>query len=228
MIYHIGKTAFKWDRIIDISKLWEQYKRIIKDDGIICLFSIDPFTSLLINSSLDLFRYKWIWKKDTATGHLNSNYKPLNITEDICIFSKSKVGSMSKNPIRFYPQNLIEINIKKRNNPNSNWRKNKGYNSKNNILNSNKPFIQKYTGYPNNILEYSRDKKAIHPTQKPVKLLEYLIKTYTKENENVLDNCMGSGSTAIACINTNRNFIGMELNRDYYQIASKRIYTRIY
>lgn len=217
-----GKTALNWDKVIDFDLLWKEYKRVIKDDGIICLFGIQPFTSMLISSNIEMYRYSWIWKKDTATGHLNANYKPLNITEDICIFSKAKVGSLSKNPIRYYPQGLTEVNLEKRNNPNSNWRKNKGYNSMNNVLNSDKPFIQKFTGYPNNILEFARDKEKLHPTQKPVALLEYLIKTYTKENDVVLDNCMGSGSTAVACLNTNRNFIGMELNENYFKIAKER------
>lgn len=218
-----GTTACKWDTIIPFDDLWQHYERIIKDDGIICLFGIQPFTSELIHSNLRLFRYSWIWKKDTATGHLNANYKPLNITEDICIFSKGTVGSLSKKPIRYYPLGLRQVNIHKKNNPNSNWRKNKGYNSMNNILNSNKPFIQKYTGYPINILEFKRDKEKLHPTQKPVELLEYLIKTYTNENDLVLDNCMGSGSTGVACVNTNRNFIGIEISEEYFDIAKERI-----
>lgn len=223
MIYHIGTTALKWDKIINFEELWKNYERIIKDNGIIALFSMESFTSLLITSNLKLFRYKWIWKKDTSTGYLNANYKPLNITEEICIFSKATVGSLSKNPIRYYPKNIKEVNIPKKNNPNSKWRKNKGYNSMNNILNSNKPFIQRFTGYPTNILKFKRDREKYHPTQKPVELLEYLIETYTKENELVLDNCMGSGSTGVACKNTNRNFIGFEIDKNFYEIARKRI-----
>jgi site-specific DNA-methyltransferase (adenine-specific) len=170
-----------------------------------------------------LYRYSWIWKKDTATGHLNANYKPMRITEDIAIFSKGTVGSASKNPITYYPQGVTIVNKIKKNNPKSTWRKNKGYKSMNNILNSDKEFVQKYSGYPNNILEFPRDKNAVHPTQKPVALLEYLIKTYTNEDDLVLDNCMGSGSTGVACLNTNRNFIGMELNENYFNIAKERI-----
>ena len=218
-----GSTALKWDKIININALWEEYKRIIKSNGIICLFGIQPFTSMLISNNLEMYRYSWLWKKETATGHLNANYKPLNITEDICIFSNGTVGSLSKNPIIYYPQDLTIINKEKRNNPKSNWRKNKGYDSKNNILNSNKSFTQKYTGYPNNILEFKRDKCEYHPTQKPVALLEYLIKTYTHENDVVLDNCMGSGSTGVACVNTNRNFIGIEKDERYFEIAKQRI-----
>ena len=218
-----GTTALSWDSIIPFEPLWEQYERIIKDNGIIALFGVEPFTSLLITSNLSMYRYSWIWKKETATGHLNANYKPLNITEDICIFSKGTVGSLSKNPIKYYPLGLKEVNKQKKNNPNSTWRKNKGYNTSNNKLNSDKPFIQKYTGYPNNILEFKRDKEKLHPTQKPVALLEYLIKTYTNEGDIVLDNTMGSGSTGVACVNTKRNFIGMELDETYFNIAKERI-----
>ncbi len=212
-----------WDKIINISKLREQYERICKDDSVIVLFGNEPFTSTLICSNLDMYRYSWIWKKDTPTGHLNSKYKPLSYFEDICVFSKSTVGSLSKNPIKYFPQGVIEVNKKKKNNPNSNWRKNKGFNGGNNILNSDKEYIQKYENYPTNILEFSRDKNAVHPSQKPVLLLEYLIKTYTNENDIVLDNTMGSGSTGVACKSINRNFIGIEKDEKYFEIAEKRI-----
>ena len=218
-----GTTCLKWDNVIDFESMWREYKRIIKDNGVIVLFGIQPFTSMLIASNQDMYRYSWIWKKDTATGHLNANYKPMQITEDINVFSFGKVGSLSKNPITYYPQGVVEVNIEKRNNPNSTWRKNKGYESMGNKLNSNEPFVQKYTGYPNNILEFARDKDAVHPTQKQVALLEYLIKTYTKEGEVVLDNCMGSGSTGVACINVGRKFIGIELEEQYFNIAKNRI-----
>lgn len=218
-----GTTCLKWDNVIDFEKMWKEYKRIIKKNGIIALFGIQPFTSMLIISNKEMYRYSWIWKKDTATGHLNANYKPMQITEDINIFSFGKVGSLSKNPIIYYPQGITEVNIKKRNNPNSNWRKNKGYESMNNKLNSNEPFVQKYTGYPNNILEFARDKHAVHPTQKPVSLIEYLIKTYTNEGDIILDNCMGSGTTGVASLMNNRKFIGIELREDYFKIAEDRI-----
>ena len=218
-----GVTCLKWDEVIDFNELWKEYERIIKDNGIIAIFGIQPFTSMLIASNLRLYRYSWVWQKDTATGHLNANYKPMQITEDINIFSKGTVGSLSKNPITYHPQGITSVNKVKRNNPNSTWRKNKGYSSMNNVLNSDKEFVQKYTGYPSNILVFPRDKNAVHPTQKPVALLEYLIKTYTSEGATVLDNCMGSGSTGVACKNTNRDFIGIELDEKYFNIAKERI-----
>ena len=217
-----GTTCLKWDKIIDFDQLWTEYQRIIKPDGIIALFSIQPFTTMLISSQLSMYRYSWIWLKDSPTGFLNANYAPLKQTEDINIFSFGKVGSLSKNPIRYYPQGLTEVNKTKQNNPNSTWRKNKGYNG-NNILNSDKEYTQKYTGYPNNILYFPRDKNAIHPTQKPVDLLIRLIETYTQKGETVLDNCMGSGSTGVACIKTDRVFIGIEKDASIYDTACKRI-----
>lgn len=219
-----GTTAHKWDSVIPFDKQWEQYERIIKDDGIICLFGTQPFTSCLIASNLELYRYNWIWQKETPSGHLNVSYSPLKVTEDICIFSKGKVGSLSKNPIRYFPQGVIPVNKVRRNNPNSTWRKNKGYNSTGNILNSDKEYVQKYSNYPNNnILKFSRDKNTIHPTQKPVALLEYLIKTYSKEGELILDNCSGSGSTAVACHNLNRRFICIEKKYEYWKASVERL-----
>ena len=218
-----GTTCLKWDSIIDFNLLWAEYKRIIRKDGVIVLFAIQPFTTKLVASNMDMFHYIWTWKKDTPTGFLNANYAPLKATEDICIFSHGKVGSLSKNPIRYFPQGVKEVNKSKVNNPNSNWRKNKGYPSTGNKLNSNESYVQKYTGYPSNILEFARDKDAIHPTQKPVKLLEYLIKTYTKEGEVVLDNCSGSGSLAVAAYNTRRNFICIEKNEEYYNKSVERL-----
>ena len=218
-----GTTCLKWDSIIDFNLLWKEYKRIIRKDGVIALFAIQPFTTKLISSNMDMFRYIWTWKKDTPTGFLNANYAPLKATEDICVFSHGKVGSLSKNPIRYFPQGVKEVNKSKTNNPNSRWRENKGYPSTGNKLNSNEPYVQKYTGYPSNILEFARDKDAIHPTQKPVKLLEYLIKTYTKEGELVLDNCSGSGSLAVAAINTGRKFICIEKEEKYWKLSTERL-----
>lgn len=221
--YGCGKTANAWDKEIDLKLLWKEYERIIVDNGIICLFGNEPFTSKLIQSNPKLFRYKMIWEKESPTGFLNCNYKPLSQFEDIVIFSKGTVGSLSKNPIRYYPQGVIPINKEKKNNPNSTWRKNKGYSATTNELNSNSAYVQKYTNYPNDILKFHRDKNAIHPTQKPVALLEYLIKTYTLEGERVLDSCAGSFSTGCACLNTNRNFIGIEINQDMFKQGKARV-----
>lgn len=217
-----GTLAHKWDEIIDFNKLWAEYTRIIRDNGAIVLFATQPFTSKLISSNYDLYRYSWVWVKDGGTNYLNVNYMPLKNTEDICVFSKGKVGSLAKNPIRYFPQDIVEVNIEKCNNPNSKFRESMGYGGKNNQVNSNTKYTQKYTNYPKQILEFKRE-SGYHPTQKPVPLLEYLIKTYTNEGDLVLDNCMGSGSTGVACKNLNRNFIGIELDENYFNTAKERI-----
>jgi len=218
-----GTTANKCDSVIDSEKLWEQYKRIIKLDGVIVLFAAQPFTTHLISSNTDMWRYNWTWEKNGGSNFLNSHYAPLKITEDICVFSFATVGSLSKNKIKYNPQGVIEVNIEKQNNPNSKLRETFGYGVKNNVINSDKKFIQKYTNYPTNILKFDRDTEALHPTQKPVELLRYLIRTYTNENDTVLDSTMGSGSTGVAAVKEKRNFIGIELDEYYYNLAVDRI-----
>lgn len=175
-----GTTCNKWDSVIPFDKMWEQYRRVIKKDGVIVLFSTQPFTSLLIVSNLMEYRYSWIWQKESPNGFLNANYAPLKITEEICVFAPyTTVGSLSKNPIRYNPQGVKKVNKVKRNNPNSRYRANNGYSTGGNKLNSDSEYMQRYEGYPNNILVFPRDKQGVHPTQKPVDLLRYLVRTYT-------------------------------------------------
>ena len=216
-------VVHKWNKALPLEKLWEEYERIIKPNGVICLFGTQPFTSQLICSNIKLFRYLWLWKKETPTGFLNANYKPLNAIEEIAVFSKAKVGSLSKNPIPYHPPTLKAVDKVKTNKVGNTWRSTMGYKSENNKLNSGTEYVQKFTNYPTTILEYAREKEQIHPTQKPTDLLEFLIETYTNENDIVLDNCMGSGSTGVACINTNRRFIGIEKERYFYEIAHSRL-----
>lgn len=201
-----GTTACKWDVIIPFEPLWEQYKRIIKDKGCIALFGSEPFSSLLITSNIDLFKYKWYWKKERGTGFSTANKRPLMIIEDIVIFYnnqplytpiKTKINKPYKHilPIKkgkFEDEVLLTNSID-----------NKG---------NRKYALYNYT-LPHQLLEFSRDngcRNSLHPTQKPVALLEYLIKTYTKEGETILDNCAGSGSTGVACKYTNRKGIMIE------------------
>jgi site-specific DNA-methyltransferase (adenine-specific) len=208
-----GTTSCKWDTIIPFEPLWEQYERIIKDDGSIVLFGSEPFSSHLRLSNLKMYKYDWIWDKKTGLGFLDSKYRPLKQHEIISVFSKGGCSNGSKIQMKYNPQGLIPTTKKNRN-------------TKSNILNSEpkqrKDLDTKFTNYPKTILTYSRE-TGLHPTQKSVELLEYLIKTYTNEGELVLDNCMGSGSTGVACVNTNRNFIGIELDEGYYNIAKERI-----
>ena len=211
-----GTTACKWDIVIPFEPLWEQYKRIIKKNGAIVLFGTEPFSSYLRMSNIKDYRYDWKWDKVIGSGSLNVRYMPLKRYEDVIIFYK-------KTPT-YNPQMVLRDKTKLRPcgqflKPNETY----GLKKKEQYL-----YDEDYK-YPDTKLEYhSREnelnsKHKIHPTQKPVALLEYLIKTYTNEGETVLDNCIGSGTTAIACINTNRNYIGFELSEEYCKIAEKRI-----
>jgi site-specific DNA-methyltransferase (adenine-specific) len=208
-----GTTACKWDSVIPFDKMWEQYERIIKDNGVIVLFGTEPFSSYLRISNIKLFKYDWIWDKKTGLGFLDSKFRPLKQHEIISVFGKGGVSNGSKIQMKYNPQGLIKTDKK-------------NSNSKSNILNSEpkkrKELDTQYTNYPKSILTYPRV-SGLHPTQKNVDLLEYLVKTYTDEGDIVLDNCMGSGSTGVACINTNRNFIGIELDDNYFKIAEDRI-----
>ena len=201
-----GTTRNKWDSVIPLNKLWKQYERIIKDNGAIVLFSQMPFSAELVHSNLKLFKYEWIWEKDNGTGFLNAKKMPLKIHENILIFYK-------KLPI-YNPQ--MRTGFKPYKCKQGRHSTNYGAYEQGHITESNGE------RYPIDIIKFKKD-SGLHPTQKPVALLEYLIKTYTNEGDTVLDNCMGSGSTGVACVNTNRNFIGYELNEKYFEIAEKRI-----
>lgn len=201
-----GTTRNKWDSVIPLDKLWEQYERIIKDNGAIVLFSQMPFTAELVHSNLKLFKYEWIWEKDNATGFLNAKKMPLKIHENILIFYKKLTTYNPQMRKGFKPYKC------KQGRHSSNY----GAYEQGYITESNGE------RYPIDIIEFKKD-SGLHPTQKPVALLEYLIKTYTNENDIVLDNCMGSGSCGVAAINTGRNFIGIELDENYFNIAKERI-----
>ena len=202
-----GTTKCIWDTVIDIEKLWEHYKRIIKKpSGVILLFGQQPFTSMLVSSNYEWFKYNLIWKKNKTTQFLLANYRPMKCTEDICVFSKGGAAAASrhKGNMTYNPQNLIPVDIKKKN---SKERIGKMLNQShhlgpNNKLISNSEYSQKFTNYPTEMIEFEIESDSIHETQKPVKLIEYLIKTYSNPGETVLDNAMGSGTTGIGCMNT--------------------------
>ena len=206
-----GTTACKWDTIIPFEPLWEQYERIIKDDGAIVLTASQPFASALVMSNPKLFKYEWIWDKVLPTGFAIAKHQPMKQHEQVLVFGKGKVVY---NPI-----------LTPREKPRVYNRTHEKYEGSENL--------QKHDGkdrvlthyQPRTIIKESNanQRGKVHPTQKPVALLEYLIKTYTNENEVVLDSTMGSGSTGVACKNTNRNFIGIELDEDYFNIAEQRI-----
>ena len=201
-----GTTRNKWDSVIPLNKLWEQYERVTKDNGAIVLFSQMPFSAELVHSNLKLFKYEWIWEKDNGTGFLNAKKMPLKIHENILVFYR-------KLPL-YNPQ--MRTGFKPYKCKQGRHSTNYGAYEQGHITESNGE------RYPIDIIKFKKD-SGLHPTQKPVELLEYLIKTYTNEGETVLDNCMGSGSTGVACVNTNRNFIGYELDEHYFQIAKERL-----
>ena len=223
-----SSRVLDWDSVIPLDLLWAQYKRILnKDHGVVVLTADQPFTSQLVISNLEWFKYEWIWKKKKTTGFLHANYRPMKQTEDILIFSPlgaSAAAHRGNKCMRYNPQGLIPKVIKKKNNPGrlGKFLHNPEHMGKGNKLLTDSEYEQKFTNYPSEIIEFGLD-KAIHPTQKPVALMEYLIKTYSNVEDLVLDNCMGSGTTGVACVRTNRKFIGIERDEKYFDIAKKRI-----
>lgn len=209
-----GTTACSWDVIIPFDKLWEQYNRIIKSNGAIVLFGSEPFSSMLRMSNIKMFKYDWVWKKNSTTGFANVKSIPLKEHEMISVFSKKKM--------KYNPQGVKRIKPVLKTTP-----KNKFVGYIESKGQEGKQYIVDKSGYPRSILEYKSESYTVHPTQKPVELLEYLIKTYTNEGDTVLDNCMGSGSTGVACINTGCKFIGIEQDEHYFKVACGRITQQI-
>jgi len=279
-----GTTACKWDTVIPFEPLWEQYKRIIKDNGAIVLTASQPFTSALVMSNIKMFKYEWIWIKNKTVGFTYSKIQPLRNTESILVFLDDKSNLLHKFGIyikklriqkglslkdignicnekwyhrggkmyfetgfhfpskrqyyilkkmlniddkydilldkpKYFPQGLKKINNPKMKNKKDTGKK--WIYSTESLTEKN--YLVEYENYPKQTLFFDSEKNTLHPTQKPVALFEYLIKTYTNEGELVLDNCIGSGTTAVACVNTGRNFIGIELNKECVKIAEKRI-----
>ena len=214
-----GTTACKWDTVIPFEPLWKQYNRIIKDNGAIVLFGSEPFSTELRHSNLKMFKYDWIWDKVQPTGMTLCNKQPMKNHEIISVFGKGKIKYFPQMEDREKELNTTKWKMKKLHSENGN------YSSKNNDL-TKKIYKQRY---PRTIITFHKsanecnNTKRLHPTQKPVALLEYLVRTYTNENDIVVDNCMGSGSTGVACVNLNRKFIGIELDNTYFEIAKKRI-----
>jgi site-specific DNA-methyltransferase (adenine-specific) len=209
-----GTTACKWDTIIPFEPLWEQYKRIIKDNGAIVLTASQPFTSALVMSNVNMFKYEWIWNKITGRGHLVAKHRPMAQHENILVFGDGK--------IKYNPQMVLMDKPQR------------GYSSDGDVGNERtkimggrttkqREVIYRTHKYPKTIITQGVDGKYLHPTQKPVALFEYLIKTYTNEGDLVLDNCAGSFTTAIAAENTKRNWICMEQLEEYCEIGKKRI-----
>lgn len=207
-----GTTACKWDSVIPFEPMWRNLKRLVKNNGAICLFGSEPFSSALRMSNIKMFKYDWIWDKKTGLGFLDSKFRPLKQHENISVFSNAGCSNGSKPPMCYYPQGLIKT-----------CKKNS--NTKSSILNSEPSqrtnLNTEYTNYPKTVLSFSRE-VGFHPTQKPVALIEYLIKTYTNENNIVLDFTCGSGTTGVAAMNTNRRCVLIEQEEKYCEISASR------
>lgn len=205
-----GMTKNKWDSVIPFEKLWKEYHRIIKENGAIVLFGSQPFTSLLVTSNLKYFRYSLVWEKNKFSDFLNAKRKPMKVNEDILIFYK-------KQPT-YNPQYWFST-------PYTRWNTQQAVDKQTNYGSHKENIAESKDGkrLPTTVLKFNRVERPEHPTQKPVDLLEWLIKTYSNENETILDNCMGVGSTGIACKNLKRNFIGIEIEKKYYDIALDKL-----
>jgi site-specific DNA-methyltransferase (adenine-specific) len=210
-----GTTACKWDSIIPLEPMWEQLKRVIKPNGAIVMTASQPFTTTLIASNMKMFKYCWVWEKSKGVGFLNAKNAPIKFHEDVLVFSEGATANRSKRNMPYFPQGL-KADGRTRKQPD--------------VCDSvgTRPcrsgdYVQEFSGYPTTILRHPNDGGKLHPTQKPVALMEYLIKTYTNEGETVLDFTMGSGTTGVACANLNRDFIGIEMDLDYFNIAQTRI-----
>lgn len=202
-----GTTACKWDSVIDLPLMWKQLNRVAKKDAAIVLHAAQPFTSALIMSNIKKFKYCWAWDKINPTGHLNAKKRPMKKLEDVCIFANDNAP--------YYPQGLVYNPRKKTRNADT-----QGSNCYGKHTSTYTATLQ---GYPTERIEF-KNAKGLHPTQKPVALMEYLIKTYTHEGDHVLDFTMGSGSTGVACGNLARRFTGIELDPEYFKIAYDRVY----
>jgi site-specific DNA-methyltransferase (adenine-specific) len=205
-----GMTKNKWDISIPFEKLWKEYNRIIKENGAIVLFGSQPFTSLLVTSNLKYFRYSLVWEKNKFSDFLNARRKPMKVNEDILIFYK-------KQPT-YNPQYWFST-------PYTRWNTQHAVDKQTNYGSHKQNIAESKDGkrLPTTVLKFNRVERPEHPTQKPVDLLEWLINTYSNENETILDNCMGVGSTGIACKNLKRNFIGIEIEKNYYDIALDKL-----
>lgn len=211
-----GTTACKWDSVIPFEPLWSHYRRLLKPRGAVVLTASQPFTSALVASNREWFKYCLVWEKSSATGVLDCKFRPLKAHEDIVIFSPAGCSNGSKPPMQYSPQ-MSEGNA---------------YTTRRKQTETQKSFSRSCvvrtdthntgTRYPRSVLRFANE-TGLHPTQKPVALMEYLIRTYSNEGETVLDNTMGSGTTGVACVKTGRRFIGIERDPGYFAIAEKRI-----
>jgi len=206
-----GTTACSWDSVIPFEQLWEQYWRVCKPNAAVVLTASQPFTTALIASQMDKFKYCWVWEKSRFANQMLAKVQPLKIHEDVCVFSNTKAP--------YNPQGLVEVN--KVTKQGSRVTDNNGGGKR------KTEYVQTHTGYPRSILQFKSEGSTVHPTQKPVALFEYLIRTYTNPGDLVLDNTAGSGTTAIAAENAGRKWICMERDPTYYESAVGRVYEHV-
>lgn len=215
-----GTTACAWDSVIPFDALWLAYRRVLKPTGAVVLTAAQPFTSTLVCSNLDWFKYCWVWVKNRPTNFAHAKNKPMKKHEDIVVFSPGTTVHATQSDMRmtYNPQGVQDTNAKKITKRSS---------EKTDTFFADRPghreFTRDKTGYPHTILEFSTDQLGLHPTAKPIALMEYLVRTYSNEGEIVLDNTMGSGTTGVACLNANRKFIGIESDETYFAVASSRL-----
>jgi site-specific DNA-methyltransferase (adenine-specific) len=218
-----GTTACPWDSIIDLPSLWAQYKRIIKPNKAIVLTAAQPFTTVLAASNLEWLKYEWIWVKNRPTNFAHAKNKPMKKHENVLVFSGGTTvhEGQSSSRMPYYPQGLKETGDKGVHKKRASEKTDAFFADRK----SHREFIREKTGYPHSILNFSTDQLGLHPTAKPVALMQYLIETYTLPGETVMDNCMGSGSTGVAAVLSGRTFIGIEKDDHYFGVAKKRIET---
>lgn len=210
-----AETGNAWDSLLDLEQLFSHYRRIIKEDGCIALTGTFRFGQTLLKYAEDLYKYEWVWQKDNGTNAPNVNLQPFRVHEYVFIFGKGRVTNGTRVPMKYFPQKTNgDPYIQQSGRMSDNWKGGLG------TVVTDNPTGERH---PITVQKFARDSVKYHPTQKPIALLEFLIKTYTQVGDTVLDNCFGSGSTAVACYNTDRNFIGMELNPGYYTTAVQRI-----
>ena len=216
-----GTTACKWDSVIPFEPMWEQLNRIIKPNGAICLFGTQPFTTKLISSNINNFKYLYVWEKTKACNFMHAKNMPLKLHEDICVFSNGVIAHSGKKKMPYFPQGVIEVNKV--------CKRPRLYDSEHGLKRPSHKTTRTISkeNFPSDILKFNSVHNPPHPTQKPTDLLEYLIRTYTNEGETVLDFTAGSMSTVIACINTNRNCIAIEKDEHYFSVGCERVHNHI-
>lgn len=209
-----GTTACAWDSVIPFDPLWKQFKRVTKPNSAIVLFGSEPFSSALRMSNIEMWRYDWYWLKTRFANYAQAPYMPLKNIETISVFSQGTIAPNSKVKMTYHPQGLKEhYRITKEKACSPNYRPNR------------KPqtYVSTHTNFPKQCIEFDNDEDHFHPTQKPLALMRYLVLTYSSDGDTILDNCIGSGTTAVACIKEKRHFIGFETNKEYFDKACKRI-----